>query len=94
MHTLTKDEIANKIFEEIGLSKSDAMKVIGQVLDLIGDALKNGETVKIPAFASFNVLTKSERIGRNPKTGEEVKITPRRVVSFRSSRMLREGLNA
>ena len=93
-HTLTKAEIAEEIFQKIGLSKTDGMRIITQILDLISDSLAEGKIVKIPGFASFEPKLKQERIGRNPKTGEEVMISPRRVVSFRSSKLLRDRINA
>lgn len=93
MATLTKAELAEQIYEQIGLSRVDGMRIICQVFDLISSELSAGNAVKISGFASFETKLKNQRIGRNPKTGEEAMIPPRRVVSFKSSSSLRSKLN-
>jgi integration host factor subunit alpha len=72
------------------LQRNDANHLLTRMLDMIQDSLVEGEAVKLSRFGNFNVRAKRQRIGRNPKTGEEVPITPRRVVTFRPSQMLRE----
>ena len=72
------------------MQRPDANRLLTRMLDLLQDALVDGEAVKLSRFGNFNVRSKRQRIGRNPKTGEEVPITPRRVVTFRPSQMLRD----
>ncbi len=72
------------------MQRADANRLLTRMLDMVQDALVDGDTVKLSRFGNFNVRTKRQRIGRNPKTGEEVPITPRRVVTFRPSQMLRD----
>ena len=72
------------------MQRADANRLLTRMLDLVQDALVAGDTVKLSRFGNFNVRTKRQRVGRNPKTGEEVPITPRRVVTFRPSQMLRD----
>jgi integration host factor subunit alpha len=91
--TLTRAEIADQLHQEVGLSKVDSAALVEQVLDNISDALVRGENVKLSGFGSFLLRDKKERIGRNPKTGVEVPITPRRVLTFRASQMAREQIS-
>jgi len=91
--TVTRSDLADAVYREIGLSRNESAKIVESVLSLIGDALNSGETVKISSFGSFSVRKKGERIGRNPKTGEEVAITPRRVLTFRASHVLKDWIN-
>jgi integration host factor subunit alpha len=72
------------------MQRADANRLLTRMLDMMQDALVDGDTVKLSRFGNFNVRAKRQRIGRNPKTGEEVPITPRRVVTFRPSQMLRD----
>ncbi|MCC6478789.1 integration host factor subunit alpha [Sphingorhabdus sp.] len=87
--TLTRADIAEAINRHIGLSRADASAMIESLLDHILDALVAGENVKISGFGTFVLRDKAQRIGRNPKTGVEVPITPRRVLTFRASQGLR-----
>lgn len=77
----------------MGLSRSESAQIVETVLDEISDALIRGEDVKLSSFGSFLIRHKNGRIGRNPKTGEEVPIEPRRVLSFRASHVLKEKIN-
>ncbi len=92
--TLTRADLAQAVFREVGLSKNESAELVESVIEHICAALERGETVKISSFGTFLVRQKSERIGRNPKTGEEVPITPRRVVSFRPSNTMKERVAA
>lgn len=88
--TLTRMDLADAVHREVGLSRNDSAALVEAVLSHVSDALVRGETVKISSFGTFSVRDKGPRIGRNPKTGEEVPIHPRRVLSFRSSHLMRE----
>ena len=88
--TLTRMDLSEAVFREVGLSRNESAQLVESVLGHLSDALARGESVKISSFGTFNVREKAARVGRNPKTGEEVPITPRRVVTFRPSQMLRE----
>lgn len=92
--TLTRMDLAEAVHREVGLSRNDSADLVETVLKHISDALVNGETVKISSFGTFSVREKSARIGRNPKTGEEVPIHPRRVLSFRASHLMKERVAA
>ena len=92
--TLTRADLSEEVHREIGLSRADAASVVEQVLDHMCGALANGENVKISGFGSFILREKGERVGRNPKTGIEVPIAPRRVLTFRASQMLRDRIVA
>ncbi len=86
---LTKADIANCIFDEIGLSKREAKEIVELFFDQICDALAKGQLVKISGFGNFELHDKGERPGRNPKTGEMIPVSARRVVTFRSGQKLR-----
>lgn len=88
--TLTRMDLAEAVHSEVGLSRNDSAALVEAVLTHISDALVQGETVKISSFGTFSVRDKAARVGRNPKTGEEVPIHPRRVLTFRSSHLMRE----
>jgi integration host factor subunit alpha len=88
--TVTRADLAESVFRKVGLSRTESAQLVETVIDEICNAIVRGESVKLSSFATFQVRAKNERIGRNPKTGEEVPITPRRVVTFRPSQMLRE----
>jgi integration host factor subunit alpha len=90
--TLTRASIAELLNRNVGLSRADSAQMVEQVLEMITKALERGENVKISGFGSFILREKSERIGRNPKTGVEVPITPRRVLTFRPSQLLRDHI--
>ncbi|HEY1124035.1 MAG TPA: integration host factor subunit alpha [Sphingobium sp.] len=91
--TLTRADIAELLNKQIGLSRAESAELVEQVLDLVTDALVSGENVKISGFGTFVLRDKNERVGRNPKTGIEVPITPRRVLTFRPSQTLRERVS-
>ena len=90
---MRKADIANEIYEEIGLSKKEAAEIIETILDTLKGALRKGETVKIAGFGNFVVRSKRSRKGRNPKTGEEIGITPRKVVTFRPSQVFKKSVS-
>ena len=92
MDTLTRAEIAEAINRRLGLSRTESLAMVEAILRLMGDALAKGENVKVSGFGTFLLRDKSERVGRNPKTGVEVPITPRRVLTFRASQMLRDRI--
>jgi integration host factor subunit alpha len=94
MNTLTRADLAEAMNRKLGLSRSDSLTMVESILDLMSDALAEGEKVKISGFGTFLLRDKSERIGRNPKTGVEVPITPRRVLTFRASQMLKDRVSA
>ncbi len=89
---MTKADIADIIHERVGLSKKDAMELLESMLEEIKAELAKGNDVKLSGFGHFALRQKSERRGRNPKTGEEIMITPRRVVTFRASQLLKKRL--
>jgi integration host factor subunit alpha len=91
--TLTRAEIAELLNRQVGLSRAESADLVEQVLDLVTEALVNGENVKISGFGTFVLRDKNERVGRNPKTGIEVPITPRRVLTFRPSQSLRDRVS-
>ena len=90
---LTKAELAEVLFEKHGISKQDAKALVEEFFEEIRAALESGEQVKLSGFGNFELRTKGQRPGRNPKTGEEVPITPRRVLIFRASHILKEKMN-
>ncbi len=92
-NTVTRADLAEAVFREVGLSRNESAKLVESVLGLITDSLAQGETVKISSFGSFSVRMKGQRIGRNPKTGEEVPILPRKVLVFRASHVLKDQIN-
>ncbi|MDQ1157744.1 integration host factor subunit alpha [Sphingomonas sp. SORGH_AS 950] len=92
--TLTRADLAESLHQEVGLSRSDSAEVVEQILVEMCDALSRGENVKISGFGTFVLRDKGERIGRNPKTGIEVPIAPRRVLTFRASQMMRDRIVA
>ncbi|MBS0384411.1 MAG: integration host factor subunit alpha [Proteobacteria bacterium] len=88
--TVTRADLVEALANRANMQRADANRLLTRMLDMIQDALVEGDTVKLSRFGNFNVRTKRQRIGRNPKTGQEVPITPRRVVTFRPSQMLRD----
>lgn len=88
--TLTRMDLSEAVFREVGLSRNESARLVESVLQHISDALVAGETVKISSFGTFSVREKNSRMGRNPKTGEEVPISPRRVLSFRPSHLMKD----
>lgn len=87
--TMTRAQLSESIYQEVGLSRNESAELLEMVLGEISSALVKGETVKISSFGSFSVRQKGERVGRNPKTGEEVPILPRKVLVFRPSQLLK-----
>lgn len=87
--TLTKAELAELLFEQVGLNKREAKDMVETFFDEIRDALERGESVKLSGFGNFQLRDKPQRPGRNPKTGEEIPITARRVVTFHASQKLK-----
>ena len=92
--TLTRADLAETLHHEIGLSRADSGSVVEQILRHMCESLSRGDNVKISGFGTFVLRDKGERIGRNPKTGVEVPIAPRRVLTFRASQMMRERIVA
>jgi len=88
--TLTRMDLADAIFEEVGLSRNESSEIVDSIINHVSDALVRGENVKISSFGTFNIRDKNARVGRNPKTGEEVPISPRRVLSFRPSQSMKD----
>ncbi len=93
MLTITRAHIAEMIYTQVGLSRNESADLLEAVLDRIAVKLEGGESVKISGFGTFSVRQKGRRIGRNPKTGEEVPILPRRVLVFRPSHVLKAQVN-
>lgn len=91
--TLTRADLANMIVNTVGLSRSESADIVETVLSEVSDALVDGSSVKLSSFGSFTLRNKRARMGRNPKTGEEVPITPRRVLSFRPSHVMKDKIN-
>jgi integration host factor subunit alpha len=91
--TITRADLSEAVHREVGLSRSESLDLVNQVLQEISDTLVKGETVKLSSFGTFEVRFKKERIGRNPKTKEEVPITPRRVLTFRASQVMKKRIN-
>ncbi len=91
--TITRADLSEAVYKEVGLSRNESADLVERVLSEIADALTRGEMVKISSFGSFSVRQKGERVGRNPKTGEEVPIYPRRVLVFRPSHVLKNRIN-
>ncbi len=91
--TVTRAHLSEAVYQEVGLSRNESADLVEVVLNQIADHLVTGETVKISSFGSFYVRQKGRRIGRNPKTGEEVPILPRRVLVFRPSHVLKDRIN-
>ena len=87
--TMTRAQLGESIYQEVGLSRNESAELLEMVLGEISSALAASETVKISSFGSFSVREKGERIGRNPKTGDEVPILPRKVLVFRPSQLLK-----
>ena len=92
--TLTRIELSEAVYREVGLSRNESAELVETVLNHISNALINGEQVKISAFGTFSTRNKKQRIGRNPKTGTEIPITSRRVISFKASKIMKEKVAA
>ena len=92
--TVTRAQLTEAVYQEVGLSRNESAELVETVLEEIATALERGEMVKISSFGSFSVRSKGQRVGRNPKTGEEVPILPRRVLVFRASHVLKDRINS
>ena len=91
--TVTRADLSEAVYEAVGLSRTESAELVERVLDLIGDALVEGHNVNLSTFGSFQAPSKNQRIGRNPKTGEEVPILPRQVLVFKPSNVLKSKIN-
>jgi len=91
---LTKADMAERLFEELGLNKREAKEIVEMFFEEVRGALENGKQVKLSGFGNFDLRDKSQRPGRNPKTGEEIPITARRVVTFRPGQKLKARVEA
>jgi integration host factor subunit alpha len=92
-HTITRAQLTEAVYQEVGLSRNESAELVESVIAEIAGALERGEMVKISSFGSFAVRQKGQRVGRNPKTGQEVPISPRRVLVFRASHALKHQIN-
>ena len=92
--TVTRSDLSEAVYREIGLSRNESAEMVETILERISAALVSGQNVKISSFGTFAVREKGARMGRNPKTGEEVPIDPRRVLVFRPSHIMKERVNA
>ena len=93
-HTVTRAQLSEAVYQEVGLSRNESAELVESVIAEISGALERGEMVKISSFGSFAVRQKGQRIGRNPKTGQQVPISPRRVLVFRASHALKHQINS
>ena len=91
--TITRADLSESVFQEVGLSRNESSDLVETILAEVVEALARGESVKISSFGSFTVRDKGQRVGRNPKTGQEVPILPRRVLVFRASNVLQSLIN-
>jgi integration host factor subunit alpha len=91
--TLTRADLAETVYERVGLSRTESSQLVELVLDEISNSVLNGDNVKLSSFGSFQVRSKTERVGRNPKTGEEVPISPRKVMVFKPSAIMKKTIN-
>jgi len=92
-HTVTRAQLTEAVYQEVGLSRNESAELVESVIAEISHALERGDMVKISSFGSFAVRRKGQRVGRNPKTGQEVAISPRRVLVFRASHALKHQIN-
>ncbi|MCY4231786.1 MAG: integration host factor subunit alpha [Alphaproteobacteria bacterium] len=92
--TLTRAHLCEAVYRNIGLSRRDSAMLVEAVLEELVGALETEDTVKISSFGTFSMRMKGKRTGRNPRTGEEVAIPPRRVIAFRASQLLKQRINA
>ncbi|MBQ0817932.1 MAG: integration host factor subunit alpha [Methyloceanibacter sp.] len=91
--TLTRADLAEAVFQKVGLPRNESAEIVELVLREIVVSLERGDPVKLSSFGSFGIRNKGQRIGRNPKTGQEVPITPRRVLVFRASNIMKQRIN-
>lgn len=92
--TLTRADLAEAVVKRVGLPRNESAELVEFVIKEMTASLERGESVKLSSFGSFGIRSKGERMGRNPKTGEEVPITPRRVLVFRASNIMKERINS
>jgi integration host factor subunit alpha len=92
--TLTRADLAEAVVRKVGLPRNESQELVELVLDEISTSLSKGESVKLSSFGSFGIRQKGQRMGRNPKTGDEVPITPRRVLVFRPSNIMKDRINS
>lgn len=92
--TLTRADLAEAVVQKVGLPRNESQELVELVLSEIASSLARGDSVKLSSFGSFGIRQKGQRIGRNPKTGQEVSITPRKVLVFRPSNIMKERINA
>lgn len=91
--TITRADLCEAVYQKVGLSRTESADLVEMVIDEISNRIVGGETVKLSSFGSFHVRSKGQRIGRNPKTGQEVPISPRKVLVFKPSNVLKQRLN-
>ena len=91
--TVTRADLTEAVYQEVGLSRNESAQLVETVLEEVASTLARGESVKVSSFGTFSVRDKAQRVGRNPKTGEEVPILPRRVLVFRASHVLKDRIN-
>lgn len=91
--TITRADLADAVYENIGLSRAESSQLVDDIFDIMSDAIVEEGALKLSSFGSFSVRQKNERIGRNPKTGVEVPITPRKVVTYKASHVLKDRMN-
>jgi integration host factor subunit alpha len=92
--TLTRADLAEAVVQKVGLPRNESQELVELILREISSSLAAGNTVKLSSFGSFGIRQKGQRVGRNPKTGQEVPITPRRVLVFRPSNIMKDRINA
>jgi integration host factor subunit alpha len=92
-NTLTRADLAEAVYHEVGLSRKNSAQLVEQLLEHVCQVLVTGKSVKLSSFGNFSVRSKNRRMGRNPKTGQEVPIEPRRVLVFRASHVLKDRIN-
>lgn len=92
--TLTRADLAEAIVQKVGRARNESQDMVELILQEISDTLASGEQVKLSAFGSFGIRSKGQRVGRNPKTGQEVPITPRKVLVFKPSNIMKSRINA
>jgi integration host factor subunit alpha len=92
--TLTRADLSEAVHREVGLSRTESADLVKAIIDAVAEAVVTGDRVKLSSFGTFMVRQKSGRVGRNPKTGKEVPITPRRVLVFRPSQVMKARINS
>jgi integration host factor subunit alpha len=90
---MTKADIVSAVYEKVGFSKKEAVRVVETIFDIVKEGLERGEKVKISGFGNFVVRNKRARRGRNPQTGDDIEISPRKILTFRPSQVLKNDLN-